>query len=85
MLVNKRWRISSDGFVWWFTDNVVNQTLNTIKWEEWLEQRQYEGLLTKGEKENLSQLAKKIPQGAVSGTANLIKVFFKGLLTSGTG
>jgi hypothetical protein len=76
----KRWRVAAEGFVWWFADNVITQKRNTIAWDKWLDQREGEGLLSRGEKENLRELVAKIPKSAVTGTAELIKAFLQGFL-----
>jgi hypothetical protein len=79
----KRWRVAAEGFVWWFADNVITQKRDTIAWDKWLEQRERDGLLSRGEKERLRELAARIPKGAVSGTAKLIKSFLQGLVETG--
>jgi hypothetical protein len=77
---DRQWRIAAGGFVWWFADSVITRTRAVIPWDEWVEQREYEGLLTRGEKDRLRELAAKIPKDTFASVAKLARTFLEGLL-----
>ena len=76
-----RWRISAGCFVWWVADNAIAGTKEALNFEQWLHDREFEGLLTRGEKDKIKELAGKIPKSAVNSAGKFIGTFLKGLLT----
>jgi hypothetical protein len=74
------WRVAVRSFVWWVTDNVITRTRRYLTWEEWLEKREYEGILTRHEKEKLSELVQSIPKPVVTGAVNVGKMLLAEIL-----
>ena len=75
-----RWRVSAGSFIWWVADYAIAGTRHTLNFEGWLHDREFEGLLTRGEKEQIKALVGKIPKGAVNSVGKIIGTFLKGLL-----
>ncbi|MFX0196872.1 MAG: AAA-like domain-containing protein [Candidatus Hodarchaeota archaeon] len=76
------WRVTSRGFVWWVSDNVITKTRRYLTWEEWLNKKEFEGLLTRDEKEKLSTLARSIPKPVISGAIDIGKMLLAEVLKS---
>lgn len=74
------WHIATDGFVWWFADNIIARQQHSIGWEEWLDLTEQEGLLTRGQKKALQKLASQIPTSAVAGAGQLVGTFIGNLV-----
>ena len=63
------------------SDNVISEARDNVDFEQWLHDREYEGLLTRGEKEKLKELAAKVPKGLLSGVGKLLVHQLKAWLT----
>ena len=75
-----RWRVSAASFVWWIANHAIPGTREQIKFEEWLAERELQGLLTRGEKEKIKELAGKIPKGVRDTIGEMIGKTLKGYL-----
>jgi hypothetical protein len=75
-----RWRISAGCFIWWVVDNAIASTRKSLNFKKWLHDREFEGLLTCGEKEKLIELVGKIPKSIVTSTSEFLGTFLKNLL-----
>jgi hypothetical protein len=76
-----RWRVSATSFVWWIANHAIPSTREKVGFEEWLAQREVQGLLlTRGEKEKLKELAGRIPKGVRDTASELIGKTLKGYL-----
>jgi hypothetical protein len=75
-----RWRISAGCFIWWVVDNAIASTRKSLDFKKWLHDREFEGLLTRGEKEKLIELVGKIPKSVVTSASEFLGTVLKGLL-----
>jgi hypothetical protein len=66
-------------------ENAIASTRKALDFEQWLDDREYEGLLTRGEKEKLKELAGKIPKSVVTSAGEFLGMLLKGWLTGGGG
>ncbi len=74
----ERWRVTSRRLVWWVSDQVLAR--DDVDWEEWLDAKQYQGLLTAEEVKTLQEWAKKIPKAALRTAAEIIGLLLGELL-----
>jgi hypothetical protein len=74
----ERWRVTSRRLVWWVSDQVLAR--DEVDWEEWLDAKRYQGLLTVEEVETLKKWAKKIPKATLRTVAEVIGVLLGELL-----
>jgi hypothetical protein len=74
----ERWRVTSRRLVWWVSDQVLAR--DEVDWEEWLDAKRYQGLLTVEEVETLKKWAKKIPKATLRTVAEIIGVLLGELL-----
>lgn len=77
-----RWRLSAGGLVYWVADNIVSGSRKTIPFDKWLAEREFDGVLTQGEKGKLKDLAGKIPPSVVARVADFMGVICKRLFLS---
>jgi hypothetical protein len=75
-----RWRVSATSFVWWIANHAIPGTREMPGFEEWLRQIEIQGLLTRGEKEKIKELASKIPKGVRDTAGELMGKTLKGYL-----
>ena len=80
-----RWRVSAGSFVWWVGNNAIAGTQKAVDFEQWLNEREYKGLLTHGNKEKLRELAGKIPKSVVTKAGEFLQVVSKDYLIGGGG
>lgn len=69
----ERWGMSCAAFTWWVRDVVIASSRSIPKYEEWLHQKKYDGLLTQKQWDNARGLAKKIPTAMLQGVGGLAK------------
>lgn len=73
---DERWRLASQGFVWWVSDVVIAESRKVPKYTEWMNAKSYEGLLTHEQWQMLKSWATKVPMGA----GGLMRLFVSELL-----
>ena len=76
----QRWRVTSRRLVWWVIDQVVAR--QDIDWEEWLDAKSYQGLLTAEEIQTSQKWVNKIPKAAISSTTKIVGLLLKELLAA---
>ncbi len=81
----RRWRVSVGSFVWWIADNAIASTRATVDFEKWLQDREFEGLLTRAEKEGIKELVGKVPESVLSSVGEVTGMFLKSFLKSVAG
>jgi hypothetical protein len=79
----KRWRVTAGSFVWWVASNAIASTRKVLDFEQWLQDREFEGCLTRGQKKKFKELAGYIPKGVVTNAGEFLGTLLKGWLTSG--
>jgi hypothetical protein len=75
---NGEWQLASQAFVWWLADELKRNVRDDSEFNEWLRRNEIDLLLTKGEKEKLSQFAKQVVNVVGQGALTLIQGFAKG-------
>ncbi len=73
------WRITQQAMLWWLADEIKRATRDDTTWQAWLREQELDGLLTRGEKRNITQAAKKVSAAVGKGATTLIEAFAKGL------
>jgi hypothetical protein len=65
-------------FLWWLTDEMIRTVRDAPSFEGWLRAQEFDGLLTKGEKGQLSEAVHVIVDMLKDGTTTLIEATAKG-------
>ena len=78
-----RWRVASRGFVWWAASKVIAGTRYTIGFEQWLRDKEYQGLLTREQAERMRSLGASVSKGVVSGMEQIGKSLLDEVLRGG--
>lgn len=71
------WRIYPKAFEWWLTDELLRTTRDEKSFSQWIQEQEWDGLLTKGEKQQLIKLIKKLSEPLKNGITELIKIAIK--------
>jgi hypothetical protein len=69
----QRWGMSCTAFTWWVRDVVIASARSIPKYDEWLKQKKYIGLLTQKQWDDSQKLVKKIPTTMLRGVSDLAK------------
>ena len=72
------WRVRPQAFLWWLADELVRTVRRETPFEEWLQQQEWEGLLTRGEKQQLGKAVRFVGELLKDGAATLIEAAAKG-------
>jgi hypothetical protein len=72
------WRVRPQAFLWWLADELVRTVRDEPSFEEWLRKQEWEGLLTRSEKQELDKGVRTIVGLLKDGVATLIKAAAKG-------
>jgi len=72
------WRVRPAAFLWWLADELVRTVRDEPSFEEWLRAQGWEGLLTRGEKQQLDKGVHAIASLLKDGAAKLIEAAAKG-------
>lgn len=80
------WRVVPQAMLWWLTDELVRAVRrNDLSFEDWLRVQELDNLLTKKEREKLSQATQGLVKVLRNGAVTLIEAFAKGLGESWAG
>ncbi len=80
-----RWRVASRGFAWWAAGNVIAGTRDTVVFDQWLRDKEYQGLLTREQADSVRSLLNSIPKSVVSGVAQMVKSLLGEMVKGWTG
>lgn len=69
----QRWGLGCAAFSWWVRDVVVASVRSIPKYDEWLAQKKYIGLLTQKQWEDAHQFIRKMPPAMLCGVTALAK------------
>jgi hypothetical protein len=70
---DERWGVSCAAFTWWVRDVAIASTRSIPKYDEWLKQKKYIGLLTQKQWDETQNLIKKIPTAMLQGVGGLAR------------
>jgi len=73
------WRVRPQVFLWWLADELVRIVRNEMPFEEWLRAQEWDGLLKRGEKQQLDRGIHAIAGLLKDGVATLIETAAKGV------
>jgi len=74
------WKVRPGVFLWWLADELVRSVRREIPLEEWLQEQVWEGLLTRGEKEQLGKVGCALTALLKDGVTTLIEAAAKGAI-----
>jgi hypothetical protein len=80
-----RWRVASRGFAWWAAGNVIAETRDTVVFDQWLRDKEYQGLLTREQADSVRSLLNSIPKSVVSSVAQMVKSLLGEIVKGWTG
>ena len=72
------WRVRPGVFLWWLADEIVRLARDNKPLEEWLLAQEWEGQLTRSEKEGLRAAGRKLGDWLDRGVTTLIEAAAKG-------
>jgi hypothetical protein len=72
------WRVRPIAFLWWLADELVRTVRDEPSFEEWLRKQEWEGLLTRGEKQELDKGIRTVVGLFKDGVTTLIEAAAKG-------
>jgi len=73
------WRVRPQALLWWLADELARTLRPETPFEDWLRQQGWEGLLTRGEKEELGKAVRALGELLKGGAATLIEALAQGL------
>jgi len=74
------WRVRPVAFLWWLADELVRTVRDEPSFEEWLRKQEWEGLLTRGEKQQLDKGIRAVGGLLKDGVTTLIEAAAKGVV-----
>lgn len=74
------WRVSTHVFTWWLADELHRAVRDDVAFEKWFSAQEWQGLLTKGEKDNFKQAAVNLTPVVKEGYTLLKAFLTKGKL-----
>jgi hypothetical protein len=74
------WRVRPGAFLWWLADELVRTVRGEPSFEEWLRKQEWDGLLTRGEKQQLDKGVRAIAGLLRDGAKTLIEAAAKGVV-----
>ncbi len=72
------WRVRPGAFLWWLAEELGRTERHEMPFEEWLKAQELEGLLTRGEKQQLDRAARSITDLLKGSVNTLIQAAAKG-------
>ena len=72
-------QIKQRALLWWLADEVKRMVRDEATFEEWLEEQEFEGILTQKERRGLDQVARELAGWLGEGATTLIEAFAKGV------
>jgi hypothetical protein len=72
------WRVRPGAFLWWLADELVRTVRDEPSFEEWLRKQEWEGLLTRDEKQQLDKGVRAVVGLLKDGAKTLIEAAAKG-------
>jgi hypothetical protein len=72
------WRVRPGAFLWWLADELVRTVRDEPSFEGWLRKQEWEGLLTRDEKQQLDKGVRAVVGLLKDGVATLIEATAKG-------
>ncbi len=78
----QRWGLACAAFSWWVRDVVVASARPLPKYDEWLKQKKYIGLLTQKQWDDARALLRKVPASALRGVGALAKSLWDEIVQS---
>ena len=79
------WRIRPGALLWWLADEIVRLARDDTPFEEWLLAQEWQGQLTKEEKDKLRSVGRKLGSWLEGGVTTLIKATAEGAAKGLTG
>ena len=73
------WKLTQEAFLWWWADKVRAITRESADFEQWLCAQEIDGLFTKEERKEMSDLAQNVRAILGKGAVTLIEGFAKGI------
>jgi hypothetical protein len=71
--------VRPQAFLWWLADELVRIVRDESSFEEWLRKQEWEGLLTRSEKQQLGKGVRAVGGLLRDGVASLIEAAAKGV------
>jgi len=65
--------------LWWLADEIKRLVRDELTFEQWLEEQEYDGVLTQKEKRSLGEVAREMGGFLGQGATTLIQAFAKGV------
>jgi hypothetical protein len=65
--------------LWWLADEIKRLVRDETSFEEWLEEQEYDGVLTQKERRSLGQVARELAGVLSQGATTMIEAFAKGV------
>ena len=65
--------------LWWLADEIKRLVRDETSFEQWLEEQEYDGVLTQQERRNLGEVARDLGGFLAHGATTLIEAFAKGV------
>lgn len=72
------WQIRPRAFLWWLADELVRTVRDEPSYEEWLRKQEWDGLLTRGEREQLGKVVHTVVDMLKDGAVKLVEAAAKG-------
>jgi hypothetical protein len=72
------WRVRPQALLWWLADELVRAVRHETPFEDWLRQQEWEGLLTRGEKDELGKAIRAVGELLKDGARTLIEALAQG-------
>jgi len=74
------WQIQAGAFLWWLADELLRTVRDQQAFESWIRMQEWDGLLTKGEKDWLAETGRSLFEPIKQGANELIKLTVKNIL-----
>lgn len=78
----QRWGMACAAFSWWVRDVVIAPRRVIPKYDEWLKQKKYIGLLTQKQWDDVQNLGRKMPAAMLQGVGGLAKSLWNEIVTT---
>lgn len=72
-------RLAQRALLWWLADEIKRLVRDELTFEQWLEEQEYDGVLTQKEKRTLGEVARELGVFLQQGATTLIEAFAKGV------
>lgn len=71
--------LNQRALLWWLADEIKRLVRDESTFEEWLEEQEYDGILTQKERRSLGQVARELGVFLQQGATTMIEAFAKGV------